>query len=52
MSMNGSVTEFLRLLCKSSGVVVVVGSCSGSDGGTSAFPPSYPVSPLSPNTVN
>ena len=40
------------LLCKSWGVVVVVGSCGGIDSGTSASPPSYPVFLLSLNVLN
>ena len=34
------------------GVVVVVGSCSGTDRGTQASPPFYPVFLLSLNVVN
>ena len=32
--------------------MVVLGSCGGSDNGTSASPPSYPFFPLSLNVVN
>ena len=64
MTMNESVIEFLnfsllsylhRLLCKSwrgGGVVMMVGSCGGTDSGTNASPPSYCVFPLSLNVVN
>ena len=40
------------LLCKSWGVVAVVGSCGGTDSGTSTSPPSYPVFPISLNVMN
>ena len=40
------------LLCKSWRVVEVVGSCGGTDSGTSASRPSYPVFPLSLKVVN
>ena len=33
-------------------VVVVIDSCGGSDSGTYASPPSYPVFPFSLNVVN
>ena len=49
-SSNLSSPHFL--LCKSWGVVVMVGSCGGTDSGTYASPPSYPVFPLSLNVVN
>ena len=39
-------------ICKSWGVVVVVGGCGGTDSGTKASPPSPPVFLLSLNVVN
>ena len=63
MSMSESVTEFLRFFfptfatptscsVRVRGEVVVVGSCGGTDSGTSASPPSYPVFTLSWNVMN
>ena len=62
MSMSVSVTEFSEVLppfppptsssIRVGGVVVVVSSCGGTDSGTLASTPSYPVFPLSVNVVN
>ena len=58
MSMNEGVTEILRsflpppLAIRVRGVVVVVGSCVGTESGISASPPSYPIFPLSLYVVN
>ena len=59
MSMNESVTEVfpphtscsVRVMGKRR-VMVLVGSCGGTDSGTYASPPSYVVFPLSLNVVN
>ena len=56
--MSESVTEFSEVLppyfapptsssVRVRGVVVVVGGCGGTDSGTKASAPSYPVSPIS-----
>ena len=63
MSMSESVTEFSEVLppffppptsssVRVEGVVVVVGSCGGTDSGSYSFSSIYPVFPFSLNVVN